>query len=248
MIRQQWVKLPNGWIENRGLRQFKWGRNGIGSTNVASLMLLIVLTHHSHPETGYVRMTYEEIQRATGLSRAKISEGLKNLAMHSLVIREGAGHPIYRIAGYNPEVGYAKLPHSGLYRPDGSVPAFRDFTRRKVTELDAVKAYLLYASRRGRDTNQANISFEKIEEYSAIPQNRIRAANSFLINAGLINVQQVASSHSDYGISNAYSLNYLDSKRHAGTYGRRTIDAQAEPPQPAMYPGPGNIFKGDYGT
>lgn len=242
MIRQQWMKLPNVWIENKGLREFRWGRDGIGSTNVASLMLLITLTHHINPETGYVRMTYEDIKRATGLSRAKISEGLKNLVAHGLIVREGEGHPLYRIANYDPDVGYAKLPHSGLYRSDGSVPAFRDFTRRKVAELDALKAYLLYTSRRGRDTNQANISFDKIEEYSAIPQNRIRAANSFLINAGLINVQQVASRHSEYGISNAYSLNHLDSKNHAGTNGRRTIDAQTETPPPAMYTGPGSTF------
>lgn len=226
MIRQAWVKFPTGWIERRdhvALKQFRWGRDGEGSTNVAALMVLMVFAHHCHPDNGYVRMTYDELHIATGLSRAKISAALKCLVERELVSREGSSGRVYRVVDYDPEEGWAKLPHAGLYR-NGVVTAFRDFSLRKVTELDALKAYLLYVARRGRDTNQANISYDKIYEFSGIPQTRIRAANSVLINAGLINVQQVVSRHSEHGISNAYSLTHLDSKTHPGTYGRRTID------------------------
>lgn len=214
----EWVRLPNSWIEDEGLKAFRW-RRGEGSRDAAALIVLMVITHHADQETGLARLTYEQMLSATQLSKTMIAAGLAILAERGLVEREPAGRSTYRLANFEPNAHYAKLPARRMYA--GSVvAAFRFLNLRKAAELHALKLYLLFASRRGNDTNLANISYDKIEEYTGIDREGIRAGLNILAVNGLIHVEQQPSATSEYGISYGYRLVGIDPYNHAGTRGR----------------------------
>jgi hypothetical protein len=216
---RDWVKLPNAWIEDGGLRDFQWKR-GSGADELAALMVLAVIGHHADPEEGIAQLTYDDLQWKAALSRAKIAAGLKILGEREIVEQRTKGRGSYRLAGYDPHEGWAKLPARGLYR-NGSVAAFDHFNLRRPAELNALKLYFLFASRRDRKTNMANISYEKIEEFAGVPRNRIREALSVLAANGLVHIEHTASRIYEQGVANAYRLAHLDSSRHMGTTGRR---------------------------
>jgi hypothetical protein len=216
---RDWVKLPNVWIEDGGLRDFQWKR-GRGANELAALMVLAVIGHHADPEEGIAQLTYDHLQWKAALSRAKIAAGLKILGEREIVEPRPKGRGSYRLAGYDPHKGWAKLPARGLYR-NGSVAAFDHFNLRRPAKLNALKLYFLFASRRDRKTNMAKISYEKIEEFAGVPRNRIREALSVLAANGLVHIEHAASQIYEHGVANAYRLAHLDGSRHMGTTGRR---------------------------
>lgn len=211
----EWVRLPTGWIESRGLRVLRWKKGG--AENVAGLILLVAIAHRMDQATGSGRVTYDELQAATGLSRTLISAGLRMLTDAKLVDREGKS--VISLAAFEPDANYAKLPVRKLYEGD-EIRAFREFTLRNRTELDALKLYLLFASRRDRSTNVANLSYDKIEEYAGLDRSRIKRAIDLLVVRNLIRVDQRPSRLSEFGMSFGYRLTGLDDYVHAGTRGR----------------------------
>lgn len=219
MTLPDWVRLPSAWIENKGLHQLHWSGEGKGSDNTAALMILAVIAHHAQSENGIARLTYDALCIATGLSRAKLSNGLDVLENIDVVERTPEGRSTYKLANFNPQIGWVKLPAKRLYSL-GRVQAFIHFHLRSATELNALKLYFLFASRRGRDTNMANISFDKIEEFTGIDRPRIKAATSLLATLSLIYVEHLPSQTNEYGIANAYRLACLDPYTHMGTKGR----------------------------
>ena len=219
-----WVKLPTAWIESGGLRSFHW-RQSEGSSGAAGLMVLMVLAHHADQQTGVVRLTYDNLTTATGLSRTKVSHGLNALVERDIVTRLERGRGTYQLVNFDPTRSWGKLPARPLYQNE-QVQAFRDFHVRRVAELDALKAYLAFVARRNNRMNLALMSYYKIEEYAAIPRNRIKSAISLLAVNSLVYVEQVSSTVSEHGVSNAYRLAHLDAYRHMGTRGRRYFDEE----------------------
>ena len=223
-----WVKLPTAWIEKGGLRSFRW-RQGEGSAGIAGLMVLMVLAHHGDDEDGTVRLTYDALTAATGLSRTKVSHGLDALIQRGFVTRTPGQRSAYELVDYDPKRSWGKLPARPLYR-DGQIEAFREFHLRRVAELDALKAYFAFVARRNRWTNLANISYPKIEEYAAIPRNRIKSAISLLAALNLVYVEHLPSQTSGYGVANAYRIVHVNSHHHMGTLGRRQLREADLPP------------------
>lgn len=212
-----WTKLPSAWIENRELHAFRWAQ-GEGANNIAALMVLAVIAHHIEPQTGSARLTYSDLSDKASLSRAKVSAGLGLLEARGLVDR----YPdcsFYRLRNYDPNAGWAMFPAKGLYHND-VVAAFEEFRLRVRSELDALKLYFLFAARRNRDTNYANISYPKIEEYSGVDRNHIRRALSVLAAHGLVHVQYCDSTTNENGTANAYRLAHIEPRNHMGTRGR----------------------------
>ena len=216
---RKWVKLPSRWIENGGLKKFLW-KNG-GSDNTAALMALIVIAHHADEDTGMAKMTYDDLCKATDISRAKLSKGLCLLEDRGIIKRWQNGRSSFQLVGFDPKRGWCKLPASRLYE-EKVVEAFRHFYLRSKTELNALKLYLLFAARRDRLTNFAIISFDKISEYSGIQRNKIKAATSLLASLSLVYIEPVPSKTNDY-VANAYRLTGLDSYRHMGTMNQEHV-------------------------
>lgn len=216
MVMKQWVKLPTGWINEGGLQQFLWKKE-IGANNVAALMSLMVLGHHAN-EAGIVTLTYDELCRATHLSRTKVAAGLNVLEGANIITRKGLERSHYAITEYASKP-WGKIPMKGLY-VHGGVAAFGEFHLRQRTELDALKLYFLTVARRDINTNIANMSYETISKYSGIDRGGIKSAASFLAALGLIHVEHVPSKRSEYGMSNGYRLTHLEPYAHMGTKGR----------------------------
>ena len=102
----------------------------------------------------------------------------------------------------------------------GRIAAFADLSLRRVAELNALKLFFLFVARRGRDTNVANISYEKIQEYTGVERARIKTAISVLASLSLVYVEHLPSKMNDHGIANAYRIVGVDSYTHMGTTGR----------------------------
>jgi predicted transcriptional regulator len=181
-------------------------------------MLLIVIAHHADAE-GVSVITYDQLALATHLSRAKVSAGLATLDTRGIIERKAGGRSTFALVDYDPQAGWAKLPARELYSK-GMIPAFADFKLRSAAELNALKLYLLFVARRGNDTNMANISYDKISEYTGVDRNRIKQALSVLAVAGLAHAERVPSEFHESGVANAYRITHLDPYAHMGTRGR----------------------------
>lgn len=216
MAMKDWVRLPSEWIEGGGLREFRWA--DAGANNTAALMTLIAIAHHADDRHGVAKLTYDDFNTLISLSRAKISSGLGLLEERG-IIEDLGRRSTYRIAAYNPAGGWAKLPAKALYSGD-RIAAFDEFKLRNIAELNALKLYLLFAARRGRDTNMANISFDKIQEYSGVERARIKAALTVLAITNMAHVERVPSETNVIGVANAYRLVGIDPYNHMGTKGR----------------------------
>ncbi len=224
MAMLDWVRLPSGWIEEKRLRELRWGENG--SANIAALMVLAVIAHHATGDMLIAHLTYDALETTTGLSRAKISAGLKVLEAMGLISRLPEGRSTYRITDYDAKRGWAKLPAKRLYA-SGRFVGFKDFNLRSLNELNAMKLYFLFASRRENGTNLARISYDKIEVYTGMDRSRIKTALSLLANVPLIQIEHTASNANEHGVSCAYRLVGLDNYVHMGTRGR-SADAFAD--------------------
>jgi hypothetical protein len=137
----------------------------------------------------------------------------------NVIKREPEGRSTLQLTNYDPKSGWCKLPAKKLY-VTGCVEAFKDFKLRSASELHALKLYFLFAARRGRDTNMAHLSYDKIHEYSAIPDNRIKTAISLLASLSLVYVEHLPSNKNEHGTFNACRLKGLEPRVHLGTRGR----------------------------
>jgi hypothetical protein len=102
---QEWVRLPSAWIQQSGLRELQWGRDGRGSENVAALIALTAIAHHANTEGGIARLKYDELCTITGLSRAKLSNGLDVLERIKVVERTPQGRSTYKLTNFDPRSG-----------------------------------------------------------------------------------------------------------------------------------------------
>lgn len=221
------VRLPNDWIEQGGLKDFKW-TPGQGAANLAALMALVVIAHNADPDTGIARLTYDALSDATGLSRSKLSAGLKVLAAKGIVARKQNGRSGFLLADYKDPCTWGQLPARGLYQ-HGVITAFAEFKLRQAAELNALKLYLLFVSRRDRNTNMAHITYDQIEERSGVPRGSIKRALNVLAANGLVHMEFFESRQSAKGISTGYRLAHLNTRRHMGTIGRQDPEVLRHP-------------------
>ena len=61
MTINDWVTLPTSWIEEGGLKKFKWGSGGEGSDHIVALMVLVAIAHHADNE-GVSKLTYDTLK------------------------------------------------------------------------------------------------------------------------------------------------------------------------------------------
>jgi hypothetical protein len=219
MAMRKWVRLPSNWIRRKELRELRWERDGRGSDNTAALMTLIAIAHHANAKDGITRLTYDALCSMTGLSRAKLSNGLDVLERIKVVERTPEGRSSYKLSNFNLNGGWAMLPAKSMYS-SGKIIAFNDFHLRNATELNALKLFFLFVSQRGTDTNMANIGYDKIEDYTAIDRSKIKAAISRLAVIPLVYVEQIPSKRNELGFANAYRIVGLNPYKHMGTMGR----------------------------
>jgi hypothetical protein len=223
MTIKPWVRLPSGWIARGRLTSLQWQSGGEGSDNTAALMVLTAIAHVADEDTGIAHATYDQLCAATVLSRAKLSNGLQVLDRLEILNPCPDGlRSTYQLNGYDRERGWAKFPAKGMYT-GSSITAFMDFRLRRVAELDALKLFYLFIAHRDRNTNLANIGYDKIEEYTGVKRARIKTAISFLASLPLVHVEYLPSKTNPLGVSSAYRIVGVEPYKHMGTTGR-TMD------------------------
>ena len=228
-----WVKIPTQWIldkENLPLAKFKW--IGVNKSDfISALMIYIIIAHHANSERnmyfssiGCARLSYTNIGILSGLSRAKISSGIKVLEQNGLIKKEQYKKTnVFEMQNYGVS-GWAKLPAKSLYDDKlQRILPFHKFTLRSKVELNALKLYLLIAALRDNKKNHATPSYSTISSYTGIPQNDIRSSISFLINLNMIHVDKFG----DYNVpekrNNFYRLIGIDDYRHTGNLSKDNI-------------------------
>jgi hypothetical protein len=194
---REWVKLPD---------------------NLAALMALTAVAHHTDLESGIAEMTYDELCAACSLSRAKLAAGLRILHERQILTREPRGRGSYGLAGFDPSAHWAKFPCSGMYRAD-RIGLFGGFHLRSPVELHAVKLLFLFAARRDRFSNVARLSYDKIADYSGIGREHVRSGLDKLINHDLVRIERSPAAN-EHAMATSYRLALIDPYRHAATTGR----------------------------
>lgn len=214
MAMQTWRRLPHLWIEAGGLKEFQW-REGAGADNAAALMLLAGLVHHADPDTGLLRMTYDGWHHLTGLSRAKISRGLSLLTERGIIARPNRGRSEVQLLNLGAPT-FAKFPARGLYNPQGRIKFFLRLNLRGIVQLDLLKLWFLFCSRRNTRENRVDLTYDTVERYSGIARPRIRNAISLAIHYELIIIEKVEDKISG-DVSTSYRIRHIEPYEHAGT-------------------------------
>ena len=62
-----------------------WKSGGQGADNIAALMALTAIAHAADQESGIARLIYDDLCGSTGLSRAKLSNGLEILRKFDVI-------------------------------------------------------------------------------------------------------------------------------------------------------------------
>lgn len=197
------VRMPSRWIMypqkyNGGLTAFEWSGPD-RSDNIAALMVYIAIVHHVNevsmpefPEPGCTKLSYSELQEITGLSRKKISGGLKKLEALSIITTDKSEKTtVYKLVDNYFEKYWGKCPFQYLYDSGRQIRFFHACNLRKRVELDALKIYLLLIAFRDTNINHAAIAYPKMTIYTGVDKNRIRHALSLLVANELISVDQL---------------------------------------------------------
>ncbi len=156
------------------------------------------------------RLTYDELNVLTGLSRERISAGLKKLVDEQMIWRlDGSGS--YGLTGFGAGKRWAKLPGSALTSVGGtSFLPFSHFKLRSKHELNALKMHLYFAHVRDKAQAYSEVSFETIFKRLGVQERDIPIANSLLLSCGIL-VRTKAMETTDakqHGANNYYLNGY----------------------------------------
>lgn len=223
-----WVKMPSSWVldsSNSVLCQLRW-TGPQKSDRISALIIYMVLVHHANDElvgqysgVGWCDLTYSRLEEITGMSRSKISGGLRVLRDFGLVEISRCGTSnFYRVAQYGQYSGWAKLPARPMYSKDMKrAPVFHEFHLRSRNELNALKVFFLVVALRDNMKNYATVSYERICDYTGLRRNDVRPALSLLVNKALIHVDSFPTGMNEFSSANTYRLVQLETRKHRGT-------------------------------
>lgn len=117
-------------------------------------MVLASILHFANRSEGWARLTYDDFELTTSLSRTSISSGLSVLESGGIIGRGTHGRNTFLLRNFNPASGWAKFPALRLYQ-GGQIAFFRELHLRKRTELEGLKLWYFLAARRDNDVNLA---------------------------------------------------------------------------------------------
>lgn len=197
-----WKKVPAWLVRSGKLGDIRWQiiDGTPASTNTAALMLYLALCLSSFEEgaeaqtTQVAYLTYDELQHQTGLSRAKVSAGLRLLIELNLISLTGTQKRRGYLIEWGDKTRWAKIPCRSLMNQHGQISPLLSFTLRGKHELHALKLFFYLADIRDTKTYYATASYETIYDKVKIPERDIRKAISLLIAHGFL--QSVSTEHS----------------------------------------------------
>lgn len=198
---QAWARLPCRWILDGGLRLFRDEVAYRGRSAAALKMLLTIALKADQRATGLLAgervtalLSYEDLNRLSGLSTILISAGKKFLCGHGLVevTHEGQGRRNRYFLG-----------SSGRFEPQALIPCrhpiepetwtriekLNDLSCTQLHDLNALKIYLiLCALDGGRDLSVA-LRPSIVSELTNIAETKIPEALDNLARRSLVSMQ-----------------------------------------------------------
>lgn len=212
--------MPTEWIDDGTIGTFQWNQDR--STGTAALIIFFTLCHYaalyaSNPFIDAVmatRLTYDDINHLTGLSRKLISKGLSRLEAAGMISRLDDSSGRYAISGLDSGQRWAKLPCRALLSPaKTSFHPFLSFTLRSLHELNAMKLYLYYVGIRDRKHPYSASKYETICRRVIVSERHIPGANALLVATGLLSrIERRVDGDEDqpYGANHYFMAGYKD--------------------------------------
>lgn len=220
-----WCKFPSRWIRDRTLTGLTW--SSCGGDGTAALLLLVAIAVRINQATidalreepgqpvepaRDIQLTYDELADMTGISRPKVSSGLKLLKEHGLVTAVKTGRTMrYALPQILTQGDWCQFPQTWIYRHKVLEP-FMGFRLREKWELQALKVYLVLLTFKHNGQPLSQVSYTAIENYTGVVRSDIRKAIDHLINLGLIGIQIDPAATTAYS-GNVYVLNGFQQRR-----------------------------------
>lgn len=220
----EWAKMPIGWIQGGGLsaftnRSLDWmGQERFSrkqqNESIAALKLYLVLCIRTDYETGFAKVTYEELVRLSGMSKPIVASSLKKLEAENLIrrkpqpLREGSS--IY-LEGWLEENFSGRIPKRWLFDGNRGMTIVRlaelNFSR---GTLNLLKVYLALIAFRDRNRNGlAILSYTKLALVTGIGRHLIGDAITLLYHFDLISFRQADFTGDDPDRTNRYLIKGL---------------------------------------
>lgn len=193
IISQRWHRVPSDIVlEALPLFKWQWADGKTPAGEVAALLVYVALRFMAHHEvvdeehaTTVATGSYNDLARATSLSRRLVADGLKRLVAIGLIQPMGSSQKRrYELLGAS-TTGWFKLPCQAIVS-EGVIQPFTKFRLRSKTELHALKLYLYLAARRDNHTPYSMAGYDVISKATGIPEGDIRKASGFLLTSGLL--------------------------------------------------------------
>ncbi|NVK41608.1 MAG: hypothetical protein HWE39_10240 [Oceanospirillaceae bacterium] len=182
----EWASCPTGWIRSEGLSRFGGREHGVACAALKLYVAILLFAQNDKKissSRGTTALTYDQLQDLTGLSRAYVADGLRKLEKEELVfIRKEGRAQRYQVQRYAVPGEWVKLPKKRLL-DQRILPRL---SARRRSDLNALKQFLLLAAFRNGANGETKIGYDKITDYTGMQRVQISAANSVLLDLGLI--------------------------------------------------------------
>ena len=193
------VKTPTNWIRyDDFLRQFSVRDLG-GSIAALKIYMVISLNANYKPTpdlkiAGSAQLSYTDFENLLQISRATVAKGIAKLKKIGLIDVDYSTRPaIYSLPHYlDDSQGWGKLPKRYLFGTErhGTVEKIAAFSMRHRAHLNALRIYLLLISFSRGTPLSANLSYDKITEYTGMSREHIHPALSVLFDMQLVSVKR----------------------------------------------------------
>lgn len=197
-----WARFPVGWMRgvtaddlsvDYPLSKILW-RDHAGSAMAAMVVLMLLSLRcneenrtraKARGEPRYtVRMSYDELQQASGFHRATLGKAISLLeAWNAIVVTLEGRSNTYTLQGMDTNGKWRKLPHNALLQ--GGRFALKSLPRQR-SSLNALKIYILLLSLFNDTYKNASASYSAICQWTGLRRDDIAPALSILAHYGLV--------------------------------------------------------------
>lgn len=198
---KNWAKMPCSWQTDpethRAIRKLPTGQ----ATSALKLYLAICVRANYNqradlPTTGCARLTLDDLEALTGLSRPMVVAGLRQLRQLDIIEVLEKRPAVYHIKAYESARYWTRLPRAPLYGHPSArhLATLAAMPIRQGVTRHALQLYLYLASIRDRNSDKATVSFAQMQQTLDLSRRAISRGISMLVAHDLIGVRSGSTS------------------------------------------------------
>lgn len=177
----KWGSFPSGWLADLVLPRLE-ARAGLTGTHIGALKIYLAISLSADFHTRKLEISNDDLTVATNLSRPMLKRSLGVLVAAKILAIHASRPLTYELL--DPAEGrFAQVPYGRASQ------ALRKLANRGESVLAALKIYLTLLWLRDTTTGYASIGHEKLQQYTGVRPNLIRAGLDHLVIHGLIHIQ-----------------------------------------------------------